>query len=388
VVAPLLSGVAQGVISALVNVASLVVNAVQAVEALVTGPPQVPPGSTVTVRSSTIQLSNGQRVAANWYYPEGDAVPQHVILLQHGFFALGPMYSYTAANLAQRTQSIVVTPTLSSNPLAGDSFWLGGTGMSRTIADLFTGDREALTQSAVDAGFATRYGVDARLPAQFALAGHSLGANLVSGVAGFLADDCTDGPCAADDLVGVILLDGVPVGGTLATALQSLNAYETRDGGHYVPVREIGAPLNLFNSPSNVNADLAEYRSGHYNGVVLDGGVHMDSMRGGNPLIQFVAYLVAGFPQPQNPPAVDQLSVTWLKQWFAGDVDACDPDRRCEDDLVPGSGIDVTTPQGTAHGIVIGRPPSAAPVTGPSRIAASTPTAIPRTDPQLARLAA
>ena len=31
-------------------------------------------------------------------------------------------------------------------------------------------------------------------------------------------------------------------------------------------------------------------------------------MRGGNPLIQFAAYLVAGFPQPQNPPAVDQLS--------------------------------------------------------------------------------
>ena len=258
---PSVLGVIEGVISAVVvNVGSLVVNAVQTIEALVTGPPVVPPGSTVTVRSSTVQLSNGQRVAANWFYPEtadGDP-PANMILLQHGFFALGPMYSYTAANLAEKTNSVVVTTTLSSNPFAGDSFWLGGTGMSAAIADLFVGDRAALTSSAVDAGYAAKYGLDpaeARLPQTFALAGHSLGANLVSGAAGFLV-----AKGAADDLVGVILLDGVPVGTTLPDALVKLDAYAASAGGHYIPVREIGAPFNLYNSSSTVRRRSARRR--------------------------------------------------------------------------------------------------------------------------------
>jgi hypothetical protein len=289
-----LDAIASLIGSVVVNVGSLAFNALQAVEALVTGPPVLPPNSTVTVRSSTIQLNNGQRVAANWFYPEGDEPPTNMILLQHGFLALGPMYSYTAANLAEQTHSIVVTPTLTSNIFAGDSFWLGGTGMSASIADLFAGDRAALTASALDAGYATRYGLDpttAQLAQKFALAGHSLGANLVSGAAGFLAESG-----AADDLVGVILLDGVPIGDTLPKALAKLDAYEATPSGHYIPIREIGAPWNLFNSLSNVNDALSAARPDRFNGVVLAGGVHMDSMLGGNPLIQFAAYLVAGFP--------------------------------------------------------------------------------------------
>jgi pimeloyl-ACP methyl ester carboxylesterase len=375
--APLsLLGVVQGVVAAVVvNVGSLTFNAVQAVEALVTGPPVLPPGSTVTVRSSTVQLSNGQRVAANWYYPEtvDGAPPPNMILLQHGFFALGPMYSYTAANLAQNTNSVVVSTTLSSNPFAGDDFWLGGTGMSSSIADLFVGDRSALTASADDAGYAAQYGLDpvtATLPRRFALAGHSLGANLVSGAAGFLVDKG-----AADDLVGVILLDGVPVGTTLPDALTKLDAYAASDGGHYVPVREIGAPLNLYNFTSTVNADLSAARPDRFNGVVLDGGVHSDSMSGGNPLIQLALYLAAGFPQPQNPPAVDELSVQWFNEWFAGDTAA-------GDGLVPGSTVDVPTPRGTAHGVVIGNPPGAV------TIAPTDPTAIPAVAPTLATIAA
>jgi hypothetical protein len=371
-----------GLIGAVVvNVGSFAFNALQAVEALVTGPPVVPPNSTVTVRSSTIQLSNGQRVAANWFYPEGDEPPTQMILLQHGFLALGPMYSYTAANLAEQTHSIVVTPTLSSNPFAGDSFWLGGTGMSAAIADLFVGDRAALTESALDAGYATRYGLDpdaAQLPQQFALAGHSLGANLVSGAAGFLAEND-----AADDLVGVILLDGVPIGDTLPNALANLDTYEAT-GGHYIPIREIGAPWNLFNSLSNVNDALSAARPDRFNGVVLAGGVHMDSMRGGNPLIQFTAYVVAGFPQPQNPPAVEELAIAWLTDWFNGDTGI-------GDDLVPGTTLLIPTPQGTAHGVVIGTAPAAAlakSLQGPVTLEPSAPSTIPAVKPRLASLAA
>ena len=377
---PTLLGVVQGVISAVVvNVGSLVFNTVQAVEAVVTGPPVPPPGSTVTVRTSTILLNNGQRVAANWYFPAGDTVPDHMILLQHGFLALGPMYSYTATNLAEQTHSIVVTPTLSSNPFAGDANWLGGTAMAATIGDLFDGDRQALTRSALDAGFGTIYGVDAVLPRKFALAGHSLGANLVSGAAGHLADTCLAAQCTAADLVGVILLDGVPVGATLPTALASLADKETLTG--FVPMREIGAPLNLYNFTSTVNADLSLYRPDRYKGVVLDGGVHSDPMRGGNPLIQLALYVAAGFPQPQNPPAVDELSVQWLNEWFAGDTGA-------GDGTLAGTTIDVPTPQGTAHGVVIGPPPATKLLAGTLVIQPSTPSTIPPVHPTMATLAA
>ena len=370
--APSLLGVVGSVISAVVvNVGSIALTALQAVEALVAGPPVLPPGSTVTVRNSSITLSTGQRVAANWYYPEvdeGDPPPTQMILLNHGLLALGPMYSYTAANLAEETQSIVVTPSLPSNFFAGGTYWLGSTEMASAVADLFIDDRAALTKSALDAGYATQYGLDpatAKLPQKFGLAGHSLGGNLVVAAAGFLAENG-----AADDLVGVITLDGVPTGTTMVDALRKLDDYEALTD-HYIPIREIGAPSNLFNSSSNVKEALSASRPDRFNGVVLTDGVHMDSMRGGNPLIQFAAYLVAGFPQPQNPPAVDTLTAQWFDEWFDGDTGV-------GDDLVPGSTIDIPTPQGTAHGVVIGTAPAAATALfGPVMFEPAAPTTIP-----------
>ena len=243
--------------------------------------------------------------------------------------------------------------------------------------DLFVDDRAALTESALDAGYATQYGLDpatAKLPEKFGLAGHSLGGNLVSAAAGFLAENG-----AADDLVGVITLDGVPTGTTMVDALRKLDDYEALTG-HYIPIREIGAPPNLFNSSSNVNEALTAARPDRFNGVVLTGGVHMDSMRGGNPLIQFAAYVVAGFPQPQNPPAVDTLTAQWFDEWFAGDTGV-------GDDLVPGSTIDIPTPQGTAHGVVIGTPPAAATaLLGPLTFEPAAPTTIPQVHATLAGL--
>ncbi|CDO07756.1 alpha/beta hydrolase family protein [Mycolicibacterium cosmeticum] len=350
--------VARAVTNLITNIGSAAINALQALEKFVTGPPVLPAKTTVTVGSSTILLGNGQRVQANWYYPKPSgtgAPPEKMILLQHGFFALGPMYSFTAANLAERTNSVVVTPTLPSNFFAADDRWLGGSGMATNIADLFRGDRAALTESALAAGYATRYGLDpatAALPQKFALAGHSAGGGLVSGAAGSLAasDD-------AADLVGVILLDAVPTGNTLKDALTELDAYQGR-GGQYIPVRAIGAPPNAFNFISTVNQTLSAARPGRFNGVVLAGGVHMDSMQGGNSLIQFVAQLLAGVPQAQNPPAVTDLAVAWFTDWFAGDT-------ADGDELVPGSTIDIPTPKGTAHGRVIGTAPAAiAPTAG------------------------
>ncbi len=335
-----IAGVTDSIVRA---VGGLAINTLQALEALVTGPPALPAKSTVTVRNSTILLSSGQRIKANWYYPEGETVPDKMIVLQHGFFALGPMYSYTAANLAEATGAIVVTPTISSNFFARDDAWLNGAGMWNSIADLFTGDRKALTDSALAAGFATRYGLDpatAALPVKFGLAGHSAGGQLVAAVAGYLVDKN-----AADDLVGVITLDGVPTGTVMADTLRKLQDYQDATG-RYIPIREIGAPPNAFNFIGNVKQALNEARPGRFNGVVLSGGVHMDSMRGGNPIIQFAAYLIAGFPKPQNQQAVDILAATWFTEWFAGDTDN-------GDELAPGSALPISTPKGTANGVVI-----------------------------------
>ena len=315
-----------------------------AVVRVIDGPPVLPAGSTVTVQSSRLQITEDLSVETNWYYPTTGEPPDRLVLLQHGFLATGPMYSYTAAMLAEQSNSIVVTPSLPTNPFAADDLWLGGKGMERAVADLFVGDRDALTSSAVAAGYAEAYGLDpdtAVLPRPFAMAGHSLGGGLVSGAAGYLVDNG-----AVVDLVGVITLDGVPPGDSLPNALVKLAEYEQHEDGRYVPVREIGAGGGLLAGISQRDAAF-EARPDRYNGVVLVDGVHMDAMQGGNPIIQFLAYLFAGFPQQQNQAAVQQLAVTWLDEWFAGETGV-------GDELEPGETITIETPLGPAYGVVVG----------------------------------
>jgi hypothetical protein len=328
-----------------------------AAERIVTGPPKVPAGSSVTVSTSSLTLTDSMTVEANWYFPEGSDPPERMILLQHGFLANGAMYSVTAARLAEDTHSVVVTPTLTSNFLAdggngqsGSGLWLGGDAMGKVVADLFVGDRAALTASALDAGYALKYGLtpqEAVLPRRFGLAGHSAGGAMVSNVTGYLVDNGE-----ADDLVGVIMLDGVPTGDQLPSALQKLADYEAMTG-RYIPFRDIAAPPNTFNSAGNGIESLTDARGDHFDGVILDGGVHMDSMLGGNPLIQFAAYLIAGFPEKQNPAAVGILMADWFGDWFRGCTDGA---AGCEDPT--GSTIVIDTPQGPATGVVIGSRPA------------------------------
>lgn len=331
-------------------VTGLIFGAFTQLERAITGPPTIPPGSSVTVHSSTLELAGGVVVPADWYYPAGKQ-PERMVLLQHGFFAIGAMYSGTAARLAEATDSVVVVPTLTSNPFADGGLWVNGVGMQQAIAGLFVGDRTALTSSAIAAGYAGQYELtarDATLPTQFALAGHSAGGALVAGAAGYLADYR-----AAGDLVGVLLLDAVTTAGQLSSALTKLDVYQ-QQSGRYIPVREIGSPPNLWNFISNVNATLSRDRPGHLAGVVLSGGVHTDSMGGGSALSQFLVHLVAGVPLERNSLAVGQLSAQWLNDWFSGNADA-------DDDLVPGTTVTIATANGPAVGTVIGAPISVAP---------------------------
>ena len=337
---------------------SLVTEFIGAAIRLVAGPPTVPPGVNVTVRTSRLEITEGRFVRADWYYPEGDELPERFIYLQHGYRGVGPMYSYTASWLAERTNSIVVVPTLSSNPYVRDGFWLGDDQVYRATAALLLGDRDALTASALAAGFAKRYGADAALPDRFTLVGHSLGAGVVAGTAGYYAEAIIESG-AVNQLAGVITLDGAPPGTVLADALDKLDGL-----GTYIPVIELGAPRE-DGSPRRVDAALNEHRPGHFNGVILDNGQHLDSMQGGSKAIQLISYLNQGFPTEQNKSAAQTLIAGWINDIFAGRIDsstgACEGAGCAGIYGQPGAAVSIETPVGPATGVVIGT--SAAPVT-------------------------
>ena len=317
----------------------------------VAGPPVVPAGVNVTVRTSRLEITEGRFVSAHWYYPDGTELPERFIYLQHGFRGVGAMYSKTASWLAERTNSIVVVPTLSSNPLVRDGFWLGDDQVYRATADLLLGDRDALMASAVAAGFARKYGADATLPQRFTLVGHSLGAGVAAGAAGYYAEAIAASG-AVNQLAGIVTLDGAPPGSVLADALDKLESL-----GAYVPVIELGAPRK-DGTPRRVDAALNDHRPGHFNGVVLDNGQHLDSMQGGSWAIQLISYLNQGFPTEQNKEAAQTLIAGWINDIFAGRIDSltgvCAGEGCAGIYDEPGQAVAVATAKGLATGTVIG----------------------------------
>ncbi len=362
--------IGSGLQSVVNAVGSALFNAVGGVIQAVDGPPTVPAGlrDSVEVSSSTLVVSPGNEVPADWYFPT-HGQPDRLIYLQHGFIATGPMYSYTASYLAERTNSVVVVTTVTSNPYTAGGMWLGGDNMHQAVAELFLDpDRKALNASMTTASL--KAGQESfTVPERFVLVGHSLGGGFAPGVAGYYAEGLVarraEGQDAPNDLAGVVLLDGVPPSGSLPAAMDRLHQLEASNGNNpadYVPVYELGAPLNAFNSTSKVNDELSAARPGTFVGVVVNGGVHMDSMLGGNPLIQAAAYLVAGIPQPQNPPAVQRLMAGWVNDMFEGNIDPVT--GRCLSDCNgtygdAGQTVDIDAGTGNATAVVIdsGTPP-------------------------------
>lgn len=271
------------------------------------GPPILPANSTVTVRSSTLRIDcacaegEGKEVPADWYIPKTaeDVPPDRLIYLQHGFLASGPWYSHTAAALAERTNSIVVAPTITSNFFALDGCWLGGAPMHEAMAGLFSAGNSALADSAHAAGY------DGSIPDRVVLMGHSLGGGAVSGMAGHMAGDAR-----VDRLAGVVLLDGVALGDP-ALMTESL-----RNVPLDIPIYQLAAPVYMWNNFGAGLDALAAARPTGFIGVTLVNGSHVDSMRGGNPLIQFAQELVAGFTRPENAAAAQMLMVGWVNDMF------------------------------------------------------------------------
>jgi acetyl esterase/lipase len=295
---------------------------------LIGGPPILPANSTVTVRSSTLRLDCGCaagdeiEVPADWYIPDTAKPPTRLIYLQHGFLAQGPWYSHTAAALAEQTNSIVVAPSITSNFLAADACWLGAPPMQQSVANLFEDDNTALADSALAAGYS------GPIPDRVVLVGHSLGGGLVAGTARYMVYNET-----VDRLAGVVMLDGVGMDGSMATSLGKVP-----DG---IPIYQLAAPKYFWNQFGVGTDALLEARPNEFIGVTLVGGSHVDSMRGGNPLIQFSQQLVSGFSKPQNVAAAQILMVGWVNDLFAG----------TQDDgiyLKPGEELALDTPAGEA----------------------------------------
>ncbi len=230
---------------------------------------------------------------------EGADPPDQLIYLQHGFLARGPWYSYTAAALAEQTHSIVVAPSITSNFFAADACWLGAPPMHEAMARLFDEDNTALADSAEAADY------DGPIPDRVLLIGHSLGGGAVIGIAGAMADNKTE-----DRLAGVIMLDGVPFDPKAVESIEKVD----RD----IPIYNLASPRYFWNQFGVGTDALVEARPGKFIGVTLANGSHVDSMRGGNAVIQFGQELVAGFVEPENGDAAQILMIDWANEMFAG----------------------------------------------------------------------
>ncbi|CAN5625886.1 hypothetical protein BH10ACT9_BH10ACT9_34220 [soil metagenome] len=328
----------------LVNIIGTAVFAVfDLVTKILEGPPAVPAGSSVTVGRSTLEIDcgDGYTTDADWFFPDTDE-PAGIIYFQHGGFARAGFYNVTAAELAERTNSIVVAPSVTGNLFACDSCHTGGDQMHFAVAKLFSGDRAALQASADAAA-----GHPVALPRRYILSGHSAGGQLVAGAGGYAAQiaEATGQPL---ELAGVLLMDTSETGGAVSRGLAKIPLD--------VPVLYIAAEPAALDDFGSVEGVLNQLRGDRFQGVRIIGGVHNDAFQSSNPIVQIGGSLVFGFSQPQNVEALQVLAQGWIADMYAGTV--YDENSRTGIYGDNGSTIDIPTDTGApAHGYVLPAPP-------------------------------
>ncbi|MGD9513522.1 lipocalin family protein [Mycolicibacterium sp.] len=244
------------------------------------------------------------RTRADWYLPtqaDGSVAATGVIWLQHGFLGNKASLSKLAQTLSQQTNSIVVAPNLSSFPLACAGCWINGVPMQEAVAAMFLGDRTSLNASANTAGYL------GTLPQDFVMSGQSAGGGFATAVGGYYTED----PGNNGSLRGVMMFDGFSFGGVLTKSLAKLD-------DPFIPVYQIAAPPQPWNSSGASTKELVAARPGQFVGVTLAGGSHADALIGGNALFDFFAQLVAGFSPPGNTAAVYTLATGWINDMYQG----------------------------------------------------------------------
>jgi hypothetical protein len=305
------SGLGVAVPSADANQAVPTGNSTAAASAVIT-PPLANGVTGVKVGHSTLTIPAGSTAydaAADWYFPtqaDGTVAANGVIWLQHGFLANKAYYSALATTLSQQTNSIVVAPTLPSIPsFRCPGCTLYGVPLQQGAASMFTGSQANLNISANQAGY------QGTLPQDFVLAGHSAGGGWSVSVGGYYVDTLQPGD--QNHLLGVVMYDGVNMNGTLPQAIASLDSL-----ANPVPVYQIAAPAQLFNTFGITTDELAQLRPNQFIGDVLVNGSHVDPMLGSNPLIDFSAQLLTKFSPPGNTQATYTLSTGWINDFYYG----------------------------------------------------------------------
>ncbi|MEO3756666.1 beta-propeller fold lactonase family protein [Mycobacterium sp. B14F4] len=252
----------------------------------------------VTVGTSTLVIpgGNGYAVSAKWYFPNKSEPPVGVIYLQHGSTRTNSNLSALAYELADRTNSIVVTPNISSNYY--DPYYIYNAPIEQAVADMFQGERAELTASASAAA-----GQQITLPQQFVLAGHSAGGNLVAAAAGYLADDG-----ATSNLKAVILFDSVDDGDGVA-GMAKLD-------GLTVPVMLIAAPPCNCNNWGGHTTTVVNGAPDQFIGVMIQGGTHLDAEGASTDAtgVQFCSPA----PSAENAAAVQTITAAWINDAFTG----------------------------------------------------------------------
>ncbi len=195
-----------------------------------------------------------------------------------------------------------MAPNIPSFPsLRCGGCWLNGVETQQAVAAMFLGDEAALTSSATAAGYV------GALPEDFILSGHSAGGGLAAAAGGYYASD----PTNAGALRGVVMFDGFSFTGVVPEALQRL-------ADPYIPVYQIAAPPQLGNLFGATTKELVAARPGEFVGVTLARGSHVDSLIGGNPVVDFFSQLVTRFSPPGNTAAVYTLSTGWINDLYQG----------------------------------------------------------------------
>ncbi|MBY0388621.1 MAG: PE family protein [Mycobacterium pseudokansasii] len=242
---------------------------------------------------------------ALWYFPtqaNGSVNATGTVYLQHGFGAFGLLYQPLAIELAQQTNSVVVTPTIPSIPLPFGLF-LSSPEMQQGVASLFLGPQANLNISAQRAGY---FGT---LPQDFILSGHSAGGGLATIAGGNYLAALGGG---TNHLKGVVMFDGVANNATtFGNAIANLQAAN-------VPVYTVAAPPQPWNAFGNTTNQLVGLYPSQFVGAEIVGGSHVDSMLGLNPVTDLILQLVTGFSPPGATSAVYTLSTGWINDMWNG----------------------------------------------------------------------
>ncbi len=313
------------------------------------------PTGVTGVREGTSYLEigvgpHGYDAPARWYFPtqaDGSVDARGVIYLSHGAPGSGAWYGALATALAEGTDSIVVTPTVSSVPLPGGAF-LNGTQMQQAVGALFLGNETALNLSAEQAGY------HGTLPQNFLLTGHSAGGALATIAAGDYVADLGTGT-ANNHLLGVVMFDGAGNSNSaFAAAIASLKTLN-------IPDYTVASPPQFENGFGVTTDQLVSLYPNQFVGVELANGSHVDSLLGGKPLVDVAAQLVTRISPGGDTAAVYTLATGWIDDMYvgAGPTDPIYGLYGTPTGYEAPGGQDIIL--GPATGIVLPAPPTAAP---------------------------